>query len=134
MDFKVFLDRHHDAIIREWKRRLRSDVSPRYSNRPAQEYDQTINAAFDAYYCALVFNDYSRIDDVVQEIGKFRFQAGFTLSEVQKAFEMFGYLVIPRIVKDMAGSALEIIAAIDRVQVCLNYTIHLFSDFFQALS
>ncbi|MRR07883.1 MAG: PAS domain S-box protein [Deltaproteobacteria bacterium] len=134
MDFKVFLDRHHDAIIREWKRRLRSDVSPRYSNRPAHEYDQTINAAFDAYYCALVFDDYSRIDDVVQEIGKFRFQGGFTLSEVQKAFEMFGYLVIPRIVKDMAGSVLEIIAAIDRVQVCLNYTIHLFSDFFQALS
>lgn len=134
MDFKVFLDRYHDAIIREWKRRLRSDVSPRYSNRPAEEYEQTINAAFDAYYCALVFNDYSRIDDVVQEIGKFRFQAGFTLSEVQKAFEMFGYLVIPRIVKDMAGSVLEIIAAIDRVQVCLNYTIHLFSDFFQALS
>ncbi len=134
MDFKGFLDRHHDAIIREWKRRLRSEVSLRYSSRPATEYDQTINAAFDAYFNALVFNDYSRIDEVVQEIGKFRFEAGFTLSEIQKAFEMFGYLAIPLVVKDMAGSVPETIAAIDRIQVCLDYTIHLFSDFFQALS
>lgn len=134
MDFRNFLDRHHDAIVREWKRRLRSEVSPRYTGRPATEYDQTINAAFGAYFNALVLNDYSRIDEVVQEIGKFRFEAGFTLSEVQKAFEMFKYLVIPLVVKEMAGSAPETIAAIDRIQVCLDYTIHLFSDFFQALS
>lgn len=134
MDFKQFLDRHHSTIVREWKRRLRSEVSPRYSSRPVEEYDQTINAAYEAYYNALVFNDYSRIDDVVQEIGEFRFKAGFTLSEVQKAFEMFGYLAMPRIVKEMSGSVPETIAAIDRVQVCLDYTIHLFSDFFQALS
>ena len=134
MDFREFLDRHHDTIVGEWKRRLRSEVSPRYSSRPIREYDQTINAAYDAYYNALVFNDYSRIDEVVQEIGKFRFEAGFTLSEVQKAFEMFGYLAIPRIVKEMAGSVPETIAAIDRIRVCLDYTIHLFSDFFQALS
>ncbi len=134
MDFKQFLDRHHGAIVREWKRRLRSEVSPRYSSRPVEEYEQTINAAYEAYYNALVFNDYSRIDDVVQEIGEFRFKAGFTLSEVQKAFEMFGYLAMPRIVKEMSGSVPETIAAIDRVQVCLDYTIHLFSDFFQALS
>jgi PAS domain S-box-containing protein len=134
LDFKGFLDRHHGAIVREWKNRLRSEVSPRYSSRPVHEYDQTINAAYDAYYNALAYNDYSRIDEIVQEIGQFRFKAGFTLSEVQKAFEMFGYLVMPRIVKEMSGSVPETIAAIDRVQVCLDYTIHLFSDFFQALS
>ncbi len=134
MDFRDFLNRHQDAIVREWKRRLKSEVSLRYSSRPLKEYDQTINPAFDAYFHALVHNDYSRIDEVVQEIGKFRFQAGFTLSEVQKAFEMFGTLAIPLVIKEMAGSVPETIVAIDRIQVCLNYTIHLFSDFFQALS
>lgn len=134
MDFGDLLTRHRDSIVGEWIRILHTEVSPRYSGRPVDEYNRTIPAAFDAYFAALVRNDYSRIDLVAQEIGKFRFDAGFTLSEVQKAFELFGLLVMPIIVNEMEGSAPETIAALERVSLCLNYTIHRFSDSFQAIS
>jgi PAS domain S-box-containing protein len=134
MDFRDLLNRHRENIIKDWVHRLRTEVSPRYLSRPVKEYDQTILSAFDAYFDALVNNNYLTIDKVVKEIGQFRFESGFALSEVQKAFELFGLLLIPLIVKESAGSVPETVAAIDRVHVCLNYTIHQFSDFYQALS
>ncbi len=134
MDFGDLLSRHRDSIVREWIRRLRTEVSPRYSGRPAEEYDETIPAAFEAYFAALVRSDYTGIDEVAEKIGKFRFDAGFTLSEVQKAFELFGLLVVPIIVEEMEGSVPETITALERVHLCLNYMIHQFSDCFQALS
>lgn len=134
MDFRDLLLRYREDIIQEWVHRLRTEISPRYLSRPVKEYDQTVFSAFDAYFEVLVSNDYAMLDKVVKEIGHFRFESGFALSEVQKAFELFGYVVIPLVIKEMAGSVPETIAAVDRVQICLNYTIHQFSDFYQALS
>jgi len=134
MNMGDMLSRNRDRMIREWIRKLRTEASPRYSARPIGEYHRTIPAAFDAYFAALVHNDYSRIDEVVEEIGDLRFRTGFTLSEVQKAFEIFGSLFMPVIVRELKGSVPEVIAALNRLDLCLNYTIHRFSDYFQALS
>lgn len=134
MDLSDILDRYRRSIIKEWVRRLHTEVSPRYSVRLVGELRKTISAAYDAYCAAILDNDYSKVDRVVEDIGHFRFQAGFGLSEVQKAFELFRFLVVPVIVQEMKDSVPETVSALGRLDVCLSYTIHRFSDYFQAIS
>ena len=134
MNIGDILSRHRDEIIKDWVRKLGAEISPRYASRPVEELHATIVAAFEAYYAALVKNDYSGIDKTVEDISLFRFQTGFSLSEVQKAFELFRHIVMPIIIRETAGSAPGAIFALDHLDLCLSYTIHRFSDYFQALS
>lgn len=134
MNICDILNRYRGGILKEWARMLHTEVSPHYSARPIKELERTITLAFDAYRTALVENDYSKIDRTIEDISQLRFQSGFALSEVQKAFELFRFIVIPIIAREMAESTPEMIATLNHLNICLSYSIHRFSDFFQALS
>jgi PAS domain S-box-containing protein len=134
MDLTRILKTERDAVIDEWVRRLGSEVSPRYSSQPPESFYETVTASYDAYCAALTRNDFSEIDSVVERIGKLRFESGFSLSEVQKAFELFFHILLPLVVEEVKGPASEKKDTIDRVFLCVGYTIHMFSDYFQALS
>ncbi len=120
-----------EAIIEEWLQRLHSEVSPRYSARPQKELVGTISAAFDANVFALSSDDYSKLDAVIAKIGKLRGKAGFGLSEVQKAFELFRTIVFPFLEERMEPE--EMFPVLERINAGLAYTIHKFSDRFQDL-
>ncbi len=60
-----------------------------------------------------------------------RLEAGFLLSDVQKAFELFRRIVIPLLAQETTLE--EFLATITRLNHCLNHTIHRFSDHFQSI-
>ncbi|MFH1116638.1 MAG: ATP-binding protein [Pseudomonadota bacterium] len=130
-DFDNLLSESRDSIIEEWLTRLKTEVSPRYASRPRTELLGTISAAFDANVQALINNDYSKLDELTRFIGNLRGQAGFPLSEVQNAFELFRSIILPVLDTRIGlGNALPIL---ERVNTSLAYTIHKFSDQFQEL-
>ena len=131
MDFSEILIRNRDRIIQQWMTKLHKDVSPTYSAQPQETLLKTITAAADGNFAVLVDHDYSKIDEVIEWIGKFRSRDGFSLSEVQKAFELYRTILLPILAHEM--DAENLIPAIERVNSCLSYTVHRFSDYFQAL-
>ena len=81
MDFSEILIRNRDRIIQQWMTKLHKDVSPTYSAQPQETLLKTITAAADGNFAVLVDHDYSKIDEVIEWIGKFRSRDGFSLSE-----------------------------------------------------
>lgn len=132
MNLGDILRTYRGKLIQEWVRRLHTEVSPAYRAQSVDALYATVTAIADANLAALTGNDYSGLDDFVEKIGRTRSSAGFSLSDVQKAFELYRSILLPVLGKEMKGTAL--IDAIDRINTCLSYTIHKFSDYFQALS
>jgi len=130
-DWADFLNRCRDAIIREWVKRLRMEISERYSQRPESELQQTITASFEANCRFLIFGEKDELDRFIAQISNLRLEGGFPLVDVQKAFDLFRHIVLPL----LAGSCS--IATFHRAVVdlndCMGYTIYQFSDLFQKL-
>ncbi len=120
-----------EDIISEWAQRLQSEMGPRYGGRPKGELYITVAAAFDASYAVLVDRDYSMIDCHIRWITGLRLLGGFSLSEVQGAYEMFRKVVTPILTVKLRKRELQ--SALERVNECLYYTITRFSDNFQQL-
>lgn len=125
------LEKHHQAIIDEWVGRLHAEVSLRYSAQPLEELYGTISRAAEGNLAALGRGDLTVMDRVIETVGKLRAEAGFPLSEVQKAFELYRSIVIPYFRKELSPD--EVFQVLDQLNQCLAYTIHRFSDYFQGL-
>ncbi len=128
-DLSEFHHRHRSEIIREWVKRLHAEVSDMYSQRPYEELQSTVTEAFDADYHVMIHNDYSHIDKFIDKITRMRLEAGFLLSDVQKAFELYRKIVIPILAKETTIEEFQ--DSISKINTCLSYTIHRFSDLFQ---
>ncbi len=127
--WNTFLSLHRDRILAEWQERLHNRVSARYAARPIEELAQTTSDACDAFCRVLADNDYTRINEFINEITRIRLEAGFPLADVQKAFELFREIVIPILVAESSGPML--CRNIEAVNQGLAYTIHRFSSHFQ---
>lgn len=118
-------------VIEEWVRRLKEKVSEKYKERPDEELRITVSAAYDASTYVLLFDDYSKIDCHIEWITRARLHGGFTLKEVQHAYELFREILLPILLQELHGNELkEAILALNR---CLFYTITKFSENFQSL-
>ncbi|MDQ7783425.1 MAG: ATP-binding protein [Desulfomonilaceae bacterium] len=125
-----WLQRHRYEIIEEWVNRIQR-VSEPYGHRPRQELYGTITEAFDADVEVLAFGRLDRMERFINYITKKRLEAGFPLSDVQKAFELFRFIVVRKL-KDQG--LLDLLAdSVDSLNACLSYTIHRFSDHFQTM-
>ncbi len=131
MGLSRILTTYRDLIIDEWVRRLRSEISERYAERPLEELRVTVSRANDAGYAALVHDDYSRIDAHIEWITKIRLQGGFSLSEVQNAYELYRTALLPILAQELTG--IELLHALERTNKCLHYTIKKFSNYYQSL-
>lgn len=131
MNLAEILQKNREYIINEWISYLHTNVSKRYSERPIDELNITVTKAFDASYTALVENDLSKIDEHIHFITKLRLEGGFSLSEVQHAYEVIRIVLTPILIKEMKGRALK--DAIEKLNTSLFYTITRFSDYFQSL-
>lgn len=130
-ELQSFLQRHRSGIIEEWVRRLHAQVGTKYADRPVDELMQTVGEAYDNNCHVLLHNDYSHIDRFIEMITQMRLKAGFSLSHVQMAFELFREIVIPLFYRSFSPAAF--FEANIRVNRCMAYTIHQFSDHFQAM-
>ena len=101
MTLREILEAHRDEIIREWAHRLHGEVSPRYSDRPLEELIRTTSESAEAYYAVLVHEDFAKIDTFIEKISRVRLQGGFSLPEVQKAFELYRTILLPILAREM---------------------------------
>ncbi|MGM0538309.1 MAG: two-component system sensor histidine kinase NtrB [Thermodesulfobacteriota bacterium] len=130
MGFSIdeFHHRHRDVIIQEWVNKLEEMY---HYSRPRKELFQTCTDAFEANYWVIVRDDYEHIDRFIQHITRMRLEAGFLLSDVQKAFELYRIIVIPLLAQETTPQ--EFCANVTKINHCLAYTIHRFSDHFQGM-
>jgi PAS domain S-box-containing protein len=131
MEMESFLKRHRKEIIDEWVRRLQSQTGSKYAQRPIAELIETVSGAYDGNYHVLLYDDFSKIDNFIDKITRLRLDAGFSLSHVQMAFELFRQIVVPMFFHSFPPD--RFLEAMVRVNRCLAYTIHQFSDYFQSV-
>ena len=126
--FLRWLTSERDTIIKEWVDRL-AFLSPSYLLRPREELFLTVTEAFEANCEALSLRSLGRIERFIDFITEKRLTAGFPLSDVQKAFELFRIIVVEKLNSlELPHLLCQVIAPIN---ACLAYTIHRFSDHFQ---
>ena len=126
-----FFQSKRDEIIRAWILGLKNTVSDQYAARPLEELMETVSGAYDAEVDFLLRGDYAKINVFIGKITEMRLEAGFLLSDVQKAFEFFRRLATDLLVAETTQS--ELADAVVRMNDCLSYTIHRFSDHFQSM-
>lgn len=126
-----FLVENREPIIAEWLQRLRTEVGEQYAQRPRSELVATITQAYDANLAVLKNNDFGPINQFIDQITRMRLDAGFLLSHVQMAFELFRSICVPRLARVTTVAQFE--TATLTINRCLTYTIHRFSDQFQAM-
>jgi len=126
-----FLKKNRANIITQWVDQLSAEVSPQYAERPRKELMTTVSQAYDANTHVLLHNDFSYIDSFIEKISQMRLKAGFPLSDVQMAFELYRTVVPPMIAAETTVG--EFLAATTQINRCLTYTIHRFSNYFQAM-
>ena len=123
-----WLKRETAPIIEEWVDTLPT-LSAFYAGRPREELIETVTEAFLANLEFLSSNRLTRIERFIDYITEKRLVAGFPLSHVQKAFELFRSIVTRRL---LAERRLKLLAqSVEAINASLSYTIHRFSDHFQ---
>jgi len=128
MNLTEILQKYSEQVPRQWAERLHEEVSNGYSNRPFAELLATTSQASEANFAALVHGDFSKVDAFIVKVCKLRLEGGFSLSEVQKAFEIYRTILIPILVKELKDDAL--LSALLSLNACLSRTIFAFSDYF----
>lgn len=128
---KTFLSEHRDAIVTEWVIRLKTQVSSRYSQRHEKELLRTVSDACDSFHHVLTDDNYSKINSFINEITTIRLESGFPLEDVQKAFELYRSIVLPRLIQECPRE--QLYACLETINKCLAYTIHRFSNHFQKM-
>jgi len=131
MPLASILAKHQDFIVSEWVRCLHESVSGRYSERPLDELYVTVSKANAGSHAVLVNNDYSLIDSHIEWITRLRLDGGFSLSEVQNAYELYRTILVPILIKELSGE--ELVTTLNKLNECLFYTITRFSKYFQSL-
>ncbi|MCS7280713.1 MAG: PAS domain S-box protein [Desulfobacterota bacterium] len=131
MGLKELLEKYRKQVIEEWIARLKREVSERYKERPYEELSITVSAAYDASTYVLLFNDYSKINCHIEWITRARLHGGFTLSEVQHAYELIREILTPIFLDNLQGEELK--EALIKLNRCTFYTITQFSRNFQSL-
>ncbi|MBI5248065.1 MAG: PAS domain S-box protein [Desulfomonile tiedjei] len=123
-----WLKKETAPIIEEWVETL-SVLSQFYAKRPREELIETVSEAFHANLEFLSLNRLTRIQQFIDYITEKRLAAGFPLSDVQRAFELFRLIVTRKL---LAERSLNLLAqSVDAINACLSYTIHRFSEHFQ---
>ncbi|MCB2186099.1 MAG: PAS domain S-box protein [Deltaproteobacteria bacterium] len=130
-EFLAWLDYHAADLVDEWVTRL-AGLSPNYKRRPTPELFGTVNEAFRANQEMLTTGSLERISGFIRYITEMRLHAGFPLSDVQRAFELFRIIVCERLGAPALAHLLPV--CLTPLNLGLAFTIHRFSDLFQQMA
>ena len=131
LSLKEFHHTYRAQIIEEWVNRLKTNAGPLYASRPREELTGTISEAFKANYHFLVEDRIGPINRFIDKICRMRLEAGFHLSDVQTAFELYREIVIPIVAEHCSTG--DFVQSVEDINRCLAYTIRSFSDHFQGM-
>ncbi len=130
MDLEHLLRKHRDAIIEAWVARIPT-LSERYSQRPVEELRGNVTQATDATFSFVIENDRSNMDIFIERFTAMRLDVGFTLSEVQAAWELYRTVTVPILLKELDPPLVR--ESLEKLNECLSYSISKFSEHFEAL-
>ena len=129
--WETFRDLHRQEVITLWVKKLQTEVGGGYIHRTERELTGTVSEAFDANLRYLTSGNYDLMDRFIDKITRIRLESGFSLYEVQGAFELFRHISVPILFKETSKADLaQIIPAINEI---LAYTVFRFSDHFQEM-
>ncbi|MCX7966219.1 MAG: PAS domain S-box protein [Syntrophorhabdaceae bacterium] len=131
-NFSELLKKNRDNIINIWVKRLKTEVSPKYSALPVENLYKTITCVTDANFDALIKNDYRALDKTILWIANLRSRSGFSLTEIQKAFELYRTVLID-ILNNENLERQEFIIAIKKINDVMAHTIQKFTDYYHEL-
>ena len=131
MNLARILTDYREQMIGEWVRCLHAGPSERYRDRPLDELSITVAAAYDAQCAVIIDNDFSKTDCHIEWITNIRLQGGFSLSEVQNAYELCRTVLLPVFVRELKGE--NLLSALRKLNDGLFYAITKFSNYFQSL-
>ncbi|MBM4277882.1 MAG: PAS domain S-box protein [Deltaproteobacteria bacterium] len=131
MNLLEILKKYRQQIVDEWVHRLHTEVSERYSVRPLDELFHTVSRAYDGNYAVLIHNNFSKVNEHIQFITNLRLEGGFSLSEVQNAYELYRTVLLPILPKELDEKNLHDV--LKRMNYSLFYTITKFSNYFQSM-
>ena len=126
-----FLSSRRRQIIAAWAGRLRKGATGNYAAIPWDELRMAVSNAYDAQVDVILNGDFSRLNAFIYTMTKICFEAGFLLSDVQKAFEPFRQITMDFLLKETSLN--EFADAAGRLNDCLSYTLHGCSDGFQSM-
>ncbi|MDL2268936.1 PAS domain S-box protein, partial [Desulfosarcina sp. OttesenSCG-928-G17] len=118
---EAFFHQHRRNILEKWVHRLHIGVCEKYSERPVEELHRTVSDAYEGNIWIVLYDDPSKIDEFIRTITAFRLNAGFLLSHVQTAFELFREIVTPLIFADFPPDQCH--DHIVRVNRCMAYVV-----------
>jgi PAS domain S-box-containing protein len=125
-----FVDKR-ETIIAEWVDGIKTQIGGMYTGRDIEEIIGTVSEAFDANIHIILYDDFTFINRFIEKITQMRLEAGFLLSDVQMAFELFRSISTPLLAKETEVE--DFSETIIKINRCLTYTIHRFSDLFQSM-
>ena len=128
MNLNELLQRRSKQLHQEWAQRIQREVGGHYADRPWEELLSSTSEAGEANFDAIVHGNYTKLDKFIEKICKMRLAGGFSLSEVQRAFEIYRTILTPLIVDALQGNAL--ITALETLNACLEHSINRFSDYY----
>lgn len=131
MNIRRILDENRDAIVTQCAHAILEQCGQRYSQQSFEQLTQATLELVGANFAAIVKDDFSEIDSFIERITSLRLASGFTLSEIQHAFDIHRIVLVPILAKELSGSRL--IEALNKLNFCLSYTIRKFSDYYQDL-
>jgi PAS domain S-box-containing protein len=124
------LKKNRYEIINKWVD-MAFGLGPHYRRRTTSELHDTISNSFQANLEALATGTSRSVDKFVDFITVLRLEAGFPLSEVQKAFDLYRVIVFSDYFSDQWAPWAP--QALTAVNYWVSYQIHKFSDEFQSL-
>ena len=131
MDTKEFFQQRHDLIVDLWFRSLHHDRSSRYHREPPQDLRARLNRAAEAFRRVMLHDDWVYLKVFINQIAEKRFNQGYKVSEVQKAFELYRQTLIPLVLADLETDQLE--PTLMKLQECMVFAITQFSEYFQGI-
>ncbi|MFH1112458.1 MAG: ATP-binding protein [Pseudomonadota bacterium] len=131
MDLAEVLNRYHKEIVETWSYRMINDKTSRYSEESPEELTMLIGQATDYFRTALVGDEWTGLAQFINFIAVKRLHGGFTLAEVQRAFEQYRETVTPLLVTHVKPPFLT--QTLLRLHQCVVSTVTRFSTYFQDL-
>lgn len=131
MDTKEFFHQRHELVVDSWFRSLHHDRSSRYHREPPQDLRARLNRAAEAFRQVLLHDEWVHLTVFITQIAEKRFNQGYKVSEVQKAFELYQRTLIPLLFADLATELLQ--PVLMKLQDCMVFAITQFSEYFQGI-
>lgn len=116
-----FFHQHRQNMVEEWAHRLHTGVCEKYAALSIEELTRTVSDAYDGNVWFVLHDDASIIDAFIRNITLLRLNAGFLLSHVQTAFELFREVVTPKIFAHFPPDVC--CDAILRINRCMAYVV-----------